>query len=128
MTANEVKRRLREAATTFLAWNANQPHPLAKGYGNGWPQIVREAAEAYGWTPETTKLAVPSPDAISRMDEALAWLDLVERDDQKLLWKWANGRQLWRLGQEWGKSESQIRYWLTRACGVIAGQLERRAA
>src|SRR5690606_36894185 len=57
LTANDVKRRLREAAKTFWAWDANQPNPLAKGYGNGWPDIVRDAAEAYGWTPELYKPA-----------------------------------------------------------------------
>lgn len=127
MTAQEVKRRLREAANTFKAWNENQPHPLAKGYGNGWPQIVRDAAEAYGWTPEGRKLPPPYPHEITRMDEAIGWLHLLPEQDARMLWGWANGRALWKIAQRFGKSERTINNWINRACGVIAGSLARAA-
>lgn len=127
MTASEVKRRLREAATTFWAWHANQPKVGPKAYGSNWPAVVREAAEAYGYNDLDVKAAVPSAYAISRMEEAMEWLNWLEKDDRWLLWTWANGGQIWRIGQRFGKSEAQIRYWRDRVCGLIAGMAEKAA-
>jgi hypothetical protein len=134
MTAQEVKRRLREAAQTFRAWNANQPKVGPSGFKSSWPAIVRSSAEEFanavarGYDPVQVKPAVPSPRAISEMDEILDHLGRLPKDDQDMLWMWANCSQMWRIAQRFRKSERTIHNWLGRACNVLAGLLSEEAA
>jgi uncharacterized protein DUF6362 len=56
--------------------------------GTGWStrlrtsslEIVRTAIESYGWTTSRIRPPVPSPDRITRMDEAMAWISLIPID------------------------------------------------
>ena len=123
-----VKHRLREAAATFWAWHANQPRVGPIGFRPSWPEIVRQAAEAYGYDSARARPAPPAPDAIDRMDAALDWLNLVSDEDRRLLWAWANGAALWRIGQRFGKSERTMHNWIARAALVIAAQLNNAVA
>jgi hypothetical protein len=69
--------RLEEAGRTLLALP-----------GTGWTtrlrmtqyEVVRSALEAYGWERQPVRPAVPSAAHITRMDEALAWLQLIAQD------------------------------------------------
>lgn len=69
--------RLHEAGMTLLAL----PH---SGYTTrmktGGLEIVRAAAESYGWSEGRIRPAIPSAARITRMDEALAWIPLIPRD------------------------------------------------
>lgn len=127
-TASAVKHRLKEAAATFWAWHANQPRVGPTGFRPSWPEIVRQAAEAYGYDPVRTRPAPPAPDAIDRMEAALDWLNLVNDEDRRMLWAWANGAALWRIGQRFGKSERTMHNWIARAALVIAAQLNQADA
>lgn len=123
-----VKHRLKEAAATFWAWHANQPRVGPVGFRPSWPEIVRQAAEAYGYDPVRSRPAPPAPDAIDRMEAALEWLNLVSDEDRRMLWAWANGAALWRIGQRFGKSERTMHNWIARATLLIAGQLNQADA
>lgn len=56
--------------------------------GTGWStklrmcrlEIVHNALESYGWGAQTIRPAVPSAARISRMDEALTWIQLIPQD------------------------------------------------
>lgn len=69
--------RLEEAGSALLALP-----------GTGWStrlrtsslEIVRTAIESYGWTASRIRPPVPSPERITRMDEAMAWLSLIPID------------------------------------------------
>src|SRR4051794_18804387 len=66
--------RLEEAGATLLAMP-----------GTGWAtrmrssslEIVRTALESYGWTTNRIRPPVPSAERITRMDEAMGWLQLI---------------------------------------------------
>ena len=72
-----VIHRLEQAGATLLAMRCRSPFPVA--YASNWPDTLLDAAEAYGWTQEEVRPAVPSSADISRMDTTLAWLGLIER-------------------------------------------------
>src|SRR5579875_1481089 len=69
--------RLEEAGRTLLALP-----------GTGWStrlritqyDVVRSALENYGWEKQPARPAVPSAARITRMDEAMAWLQLIAQD------------------------------------------------
>lgn len=75
--ADYVVYRLEEAGTTLLALP-----------GTGWStrmrtsslEIVRTALEAYGWNDGKIRPAVPSAEKITRMDEAMSWIPLIQAD------------------------------------------------
>jgi hypothetical protein len=69
--------RLEEAGATLLAL---PPSGWSTGMGTGWPDVVHDAVEAYGWTGAETRPARPQAEAISRMDEAMAWLGAIPSD------------------------------------------------
>ena len=72
--ADYVIFRLEEGGATLLALP-----------GSGWTtrlrsssiDIVRTSLEAYGWEATRIRPAVPSPDKIDRMDEAMTWIPLI---------------------------------------------------
>jgi hypothetical protein len=72
--ADYVNYRLEEAGGTLLALP-----------DSGWTtrlrssslEIVRTALEAYGWDAARIRPAVPSPEKIDRMDEAMAWISMI---------------------------------------------------
>lgn len=69
-----VAAQLEQAGATMLAMRS--PTGPA-GYGSGWPDVVRDAVEAYGYTPDRVRTPVPSAAAITRMDRAFAWIGLI---------------------------------------------------
>lgn len=101
LSPREIEDRLEEAAITLR----RLPHPPGsgpKGFGNSWPEYVRDARHAYGYH-EARVRVVPSSDEIARMDEAIEWLRLVsDPDDRRILWMRAEGHRwkavCWRVG------------------------------
>jgi hypothetical protein len=113
-TVQGIRYRLIEAADTLRRLPLPQrgkPAPLRAA----WPDIVQEWT-AFGWSPSRLSDAQPGPDAIRRLDETLAWLHLLTRDQRMILWARA---QNWtwrkiealdsaeRLGR--GRQERQLR-------------------
>lgn len=75
-TANvpdQVAAWLDEAAFTLAALPASGLRPA--GARSGWPDIVRDLEEL-GWIDSDDMPPPPSADEISRMDQALSWLQL----------------------------------------------------
>jgi Domain of unknown function (DUF6362) len=70
--------RLEEAGTTLLAMRLGSGAPRQPT--SGWPEVVHEQAEAYGWNAARMRPAIPDAAAISRMDEALGWIGMIPGD------------------------------------------------
>jgi hypothetical protein len=51
--------------------------PFPASYRCAWPDVLHLAVEAYGWTDEPCRPAIPDAAAISRMDVAWGWLALI---------------------------------------------------
>lgn len=70
---DQVAAWLDEAALTLAALPAKGLRPA--GARSGWPDIVRDLEEL-GWVDSDDMPPPPSADEISRMDQALSWLQL----------------------------------------------------
>jgi len=71
-----VEERLIEAAETMKGL----PEVRVQGYFNSWPSIRREFSDRVGEAAAPLRHPSPSPAAITRMEEALAWLRWLEPD------------------------------------------------
>jgi hypothetical protein len=72
------------------------PELRVGGFFNTWPGIKRSSVEVASMTPGLPRRSIPSPTAITRMDEVMLWLRWLDREDQKLVWDRAN-RRPWKL-------------------------------
>lgn len=84
-TVDEVVNRLREAGDTVR----RLPKPRGPAaYGSGWPDVVRDAREAYGYTEGRIRPAAPTPRSIDRLDEVFGWFTYLEdrRDEMRAMW------------------------------------------
>ncbi len=86
-TAPRVAERLADAADTL----ARLPEARLCGYYSLWPPVVRSARETLGGGGGRMRSIPPAPEAIDRMDEALAWLGWLEPDEARLVWLRAEG-------------------------------------
>ena len=69
------------------------------------------------------RLGPPAPDAIDRMDEALAWLHWLEADEVRLVWLRAEGVRWKSIAHRFGMDRSTAwRHW-TAALIKIAARL-----
>ena len=86
-TARRVAERLAEAADTL----ARLPEARVRGCYSLWPPVVRSARAALGGGGGRLRPIPPLPEAIDRMDEALAWLGWLEAEEARLVWLRAEG-------------------------------------
>ncbi len=92
LTPREIEDRFEEAAYTLRHLpERNRP----RGYASSWPPFVRDAMQAYGYTPEAPMRIVPSAAAISRMEECFDWLLILDPEDARIVWLRAEGVR-WR--------------------------------
>jgi hypothetical protein len=92
LTPREIEDRFEEAALTLRRLpERNRP----RGYGSSWPQVVHDAMQAYGYTPEAPMRIVPSAAAITRMEECFDWLLILDPEDARIVWLRAEGVR-WR--------------------------------
>jgi hypothetical protein len=106
--AAEVRARLEEAARTLRALGLgarDRPARLA----SRWPEVVRESMEAYGYAAPRLRLGPPTPAAISRADEAVAWLLWVEDAERRIVWARACRIPWRRLEDLDGRSHTTLR-------------------
>lgn len=75
-----------------------------RGFGSGWPDVVRESIESYGWNPATKVKLAPSARDISQMQEAMGWLLWIGVLERQIVWGMAEGRRIERLAWENGVS------------------------
>lgn len=129
--AEEVIRRLEEAGATLLALPNTGYTTRLRTSGL---EIVRAAAEGYGWTEKRVRPAVPSAAHITRMDEALGWIPLIPLD-RYVLRRIVGARALvhpitqrhmfsWRrLGELLGADHKAIQRWHAQGIDMIVGVL-----
>lgn len=77
MDVETCESRLIEAVNT-LYWLPDPDQKFRNGYRCALPEHVRSKDESYGWQPTRNK-HIPSPEAISRYQEALEWLCIIPR-------------------------------------------------
>jgi len=75
-TRETVAERLREAWDTLR----RVPAHGVPGFKSSWPDFVRDAADAYGYTAATVRLSPASPAAIDRMHETFSWFRFLDGD------------------------------------------------
>lgn len=111
MIAADLADRFKEAMFTLRRMPTDRP----REYKVAWPDVVQDVHDAYGYTPTTTRQAAPSPAAITRMDEALGWIMLIQDGPKKPLRKIVTGRAMgvhWtKLGRMAGKDRSTVKRW-----------------
>ena len=120
-TPKLVEERLAEAAAVLK----RLPAPRRQGYFNTWPDYFYEFADLVGQEPQPMRL-VPSPAAISQMEETLTWTFDLDPVDGRIVWMKAHGWRwkaiCWKVGLQ--RSAANER-WLYGLC-VIAMTLNRQ--
>lgn len=74
-----------------------------------WPEFVREAAEAYGYTEATMPRFRPTPFDVSDMLDALAWARKLQDNEFKLAWRRSFDLSFGQIGRRMGKSDETVR-------------------
>jgi hypothetical protein len=123
VTLEELRRRFREAAYTLR----RLPMPkrgLPAQFRVYWPDIAHEWLD-YGWNPMRAPRFAPSPQEISRLDEALAWLHCLTRDQRVVLWARATG-WTWRQIEAIDELEHHGRGRAEKRLRSILGDAEAR--
>lgn len=92
ITLPEVEERFEDAAYTLKHVRVERG---ARGYGSSWPDVVRSAFTAYGPDAARPMRVVPSAQSITKMEECIDWLRLVDGDTARIIWLKAEGVQ-WR--------------------------------
>ncbi len=93
-TAAAVKARLEDAAESLRRLRAAR-HTFPAGFISGWPDVVQDTWDAYGFTAPRLRPPAPSARAIDRMDEAVGWIDRVgdEAEIRRLVERHRHGRE-----------------------------------
>ena len=92
LSPRDIEDRFEEAAYT-LRRLPEKDRP--RGYSSYWPAVVHDAKHAYGYTPEAPMRVIASAAAITRMEECLDWLLLIDPEDARIVWLRAEGAR-WR--------------------------------
>ena len=98
-TVTDIADRFEQAVKTLR----RMPPVVIKGYFNTWPPIVRTIVEQMQAEQEPLRRGPPSAEAISRMEETIQWIFLLDdEDERRLIWLRAervHGKQMcWRIG------------------------------
>jgi len=120
-TPSIVEERMAEAASVLK----RLPEPRVQGYFNLWPEIIHSFGDKVGQEPKAMRI-LPSPQAISRMEETLTWTVGLEPVDGKIVWMRAFGERwktiCWTVGLE---RSAAHQHWLYGLC-LISLRLNRR--
>jgi len=88
VTVDELRDRLADAADTLR--RLPKPKGLERSLQSPWPDMLRDWL-AYGWDRTQVRRAAPTPQAITRLDECLAWLHILSPTQRMVLWARAEG-------------------------------------
>ena len=117
-TPSLVEERLAEAASVLK----RLPEPRRQGYFSTWPRVLYEFSDLVGQEARPMRV-LPSPAAISRMEETLSWTVGLEPIDGKIVWLRAFGERwktiCWKVGLQRSAAHE---HWLYALC-VIASRL-----
>ena len=120
-TPSLVEARLAEAAWVLK----RLPEPRLSGYFSTWPEYSHSFADKVGQEPKPMRV-LPSPKAISRMEETLTWTVGLDPIDGKIIWLRAYGIRwkeiCWAVGLQRSAANQHWLYGLS----VISLQLNRR--
>lgn len=99
LTVTDIANRLEEAARTIK----RLPPVIRKSHSSRWPKIIRDVYEKLNEEKLPPRLGPPTAAAISRLDEVLGWMFLLDdEDERRILWLRAERvywKQIcWRLG------------------------------
>ncbi len=87
LDGQQIIARIKEAILTIR----RLPPVKVQGYFNAWPDIIYTEIEIIRMD-KKPKTWIATPDAITRMEEVLKWILLIEEvDDRKLIWIRAKG-------------------------------------
>jgi hypothetical protein len=115
-TPTLVEERLAEAADTLR----RLPEARVQGHASTWPPYIQESLSAED---ATFRRPPPSAAAITRMDEALPWLQQLDQVDAKIVWQRAEGKPwkvvCWNVGLSRAAAH---RHWMFALC-LIAWKL-----
>lgn len=75
----------------------------------GWPEIVREASDAYGYTEVTLPRFRPTPFDVSDMLTALAWARGLQQNEFRLAWSRSFDLSFGQIGRRIGRSDETAR-------------------
>jgi hypothetical protein len=118
-TPSLVEERFAEAADTL----SRLPEVRVQGHASTWPPYIQECRST---DDVTFRRPPPSAAAITRMDEALPWLQLLDPVDARIVWLRADGEPwkviCWKVGLS---RVAAHRHWLFALC-VIAWTLNGR--
>ena len=120
-TPSLVEARLAEAAFVLK----RMPEPRLSGYFSTWPEFVHSFADKVEQEPKPMRV-LPSPQAISRMEETLTWTAGLDPVDGKIIWMKAHGQRwktiCWTVGLQ---RSAAHQHWLYGLC-VISLRLSKR--
>jgi hypothetical protein len=120
-TPSMVEARLSEAAYVLK----RLPEPKLSGYFSTWPEFVYSFADKVGQEPKPMRV-LPSPQAISRMEETLTWTAGLDPIDGKIVWMKAYGERwksiCWAVGL---RRSAAHQHWLY-GLSVISLRLNKR--
>lgn len=128
MGASDIEREviasLDRAADTIrrMSFPRNGAPPRVMSY---WPDVVRNAMEAYGWEPDRPRLSRPSPEAIDDLDRVLPWLFPLDPTQRKIVWTRAMGFSWQRIAEVMGVNAGQVRYAHEKAIDRIVSLLAK---
>ena len=113
----EIAEQLEEAFSDTLRRLPMASKPA--GYHTAWPDVVQNYWEVYGLHQATYRKDPPTAAAISRLDEALGWLWLVEdtrrRPIRKLIVARASGVRWAALERRFGRKRETLKRWWVQA-------------
>ncbi len=79
----EISGRFQEAVRTLR----RLPRVTIKSYFNAWPPIIRTPNEILAAEPEPMRLGPPSAEKITRMEETIQWIFLLDdEDERRIVW------------------------------------------
>lgn len=120
-TRDMVEVRVMEAAAVLR----KLPGPRVRGYFSTWPDIVLSAREVAAQEPKRMRV-LPSPQAISRMEEVITWNRFLQPDEAHLLWARADGLPWKHLCYRFGISRATAHRRWEYALSLIAWRLNGR--
>ena len=120
-TAKTVFSRLEEAVLTLRALRVAGLKPA--GYTSSWPDIVFDMNDVQECDYVRVPRLSPTPEAITRMDEALLWLRWLKPEQAKVVWLYAEDVPRKILCARVGMSPSKAGRVREIALSVIASML-----
>ena len=120
-TTTRVEDRLESAADVFRTL----PGVMPQGFFNAWPEYFHSFADKVEQEPKPMRV-LPSPQAISRMEQTLTWTAYLEPIDGKIVWLRAYGTRwkevCWTVGLQRSAANQHWLYGLS----VISLRLNNR--